>query len=142
MLRYFLALTLICVSAGLMLLRGGDTSSAAAAQAQPQPPTQSPSADRFLFDVVESFDAKYPGDTPGHIGRHGGLGELRPRIALGDKVFRGAADAPEIVGVVTNLKWSRAQGSLDIEFDPDDSLRIEIGESVWVKLGGSKPEKK
>lgn len=140
--RYFLGLALIGVLAGLLLLRDGAPSAADAAQAQAPSQPQSPPTDRFLFDVVESFDAKYPGDTPGHIGRHGGLGELRPRIALGDKVFRGEVDAPEIVGVVTNLKWSRAQGSLDIEFDPDDSLRIEIGESVWVKLGGSPPAKK
>jgi hypothetical protein len=87
--------------------------------------------ERFDFDVVRSFDAKYQGDTPGHIGRHGGLGERRPLIALGDPVYRG----DEQVGIVTELVWTRAQGALDIEFDPLPKARVCVGDLVWVKLG-------
>ncbi|MGC3969051.1 MAG: hypothetical protein QM775_17305 [Pirellulales bacterium] len=39
--------------------------------------------DTFPFVVVESFDAKYEGDTPGHLGRHGGLGDRVPRSCAG-----------------------------------------------------------
>ena len=100
------------------------------------PPAESPSAPGvFAFVVVESFDAKYEGDTPGHLGRHGGLGDQVPRLALGDPVYRGEGDAAAVVGRVTNLKWSRGQGSLDIEFDPTDKTRIEIGDNVWLKIG-------
>lgn len=97
-------------------------------------PAESPitaAEDRFDFDVVRSFDAKYQGDTPGHIGRHGGLGDRHPLIALGDPVFRG----DEQVGVVTELAWSRPQGALDIEFDPLPKVRVCVGDLVWVKLG-------
>lgn len=89
----------------------------------------------FEFVVVESFDAKYEGDTPGHLGRHGGLGDTVPRVSLGDPIYRGEGNAAAVVGRVTNLKWSRGQGSLDIEFDPTDKTRIQIGDSVWLKLG-------
>lgn len=103
------------------------------AQVPPGPP---PSVSgNFEFVVVESFDAKYEGDTPGHLGRHGGLGDTVPRVSLGDPIYRGKGDAAAVVGRVTNLKWSRGQGSLDIEFDPTDKTRIEIGDQVWLKLG-------
>lgn len=102
------------------------------------PPAESPSAPgAFAFVVVESFDAKYEGDTPGHLGRHGGLGDTVPKVSLGDPVYRGEGEAATVVGRVTNLKWSRGQGSLDIEFDPTDKTRIEIGDNVWLKLGKS-----
>src|SRR5947207_1767612 len=67
---------------------------------------------RFTFQVVESFDAKYLGDTPGHIGRGGGLGPARPDVALGTLVSRGE----ERVGKVTRLTWDRAKESLEVEF--------------------------
>lgn len=89
--------------------------------------------DRFTFDVVESFDARYKGDTPGHTGRNGGLGEVRPHVALGDSVYRDDVQ----VGTVTALKWTRAQGALEIEFDPSAKSRIAVGDVVWVKLGGT-----
>lgn len=101
-----------------------------------QVPTHTPAGgikgDRFEFEVVESFDAKYQGDTPGHMGRHGGLGEVHPQVALGDAIYRGE----DKVGVVTGLHWSRAQGALDIEFDPATKTRIAVGDVVWLKLGG------
>jgi len=86
---------------------------------------------RFEFEVIESFDAKYDGDTPGHIGRHGELGDLRPQAALGDPVMRG----DKKIGTVTGLRWSRGHGSLEIEFDPEPKTRISVGDIVWLKLG-------
>src|SRR5688572_2986740 len=58
---------------------------------------------RLEFEVVQSFDAKYEGDTPGHMGRAGGLQTRRPRVALGDPIYRGE----EKVGQVTGLTWNR-----------------------------------
>lgn len=124
--HYISAIAIAAALTGLLTLR----SDAQVPQAEhPSPPGV------FAFVVVESFDAKYEGDTPGHLGRHGGLGDQVPRLALGDPVYRGEGDAAAVVGRVTNLKWSRGQGSLDIEFDPTDKSRIEIGDNVWLKLG-------
>ncbi|HET6422335.1 MAG TPA: hypothetical protein VFG20_01550 [Planctomycetaceae bacterium] len=88
------------------------------------------SGTRFEMDVIESFDAKYEGDTPGHIGRAGGLNGVRPNIALGDGVFRGE----DRIGTITNVAWSRAQGGLTIEFDPDSKTRVAVGDHFWVDL--------
>lgn len=85
---------------------------------------------RLEFEVVQSFDAKYEGDTPGHMGRAGGLTNRRPHIALGDAVFRG----DQKVGAVTGLMWNRTNGSLDIEFDPAENTRVAVGDSVWLVL--------
>jgi|EndMetStandDraft_3_1072993.scaffolds.fasta_scaffold152017_2 hypothetical protein len=92
---------------------------------------------RLEFEVVHSFDGKYLGDTPGHMGRVGGLTGRKPRIALEDKVFRG----DELVGLVTSLDWNRTNTSLDIEFDPVDHARICVGDSVWVVLDNTNPLK-
>ncbi len=105
---------------------------------------QQPAADkgrdagnRLEFEVVHSFDSKYLGDTPGHMGRAGGLTMRRPRIALGDVVYRGE----ERVGLVTHLDWNRVNNSLDIEFDPVDHARICVGDSVWLVLDNPNPLK-
>ena len=92
-------------------------------------------ANRLDFEVVQSFDAKYEGDTPGHIGRAGGLATRRPHVALGDAIYRGE----EKVGMVTGLTWNRTNGSLDIEFDPAEQVRICVGDAVWMMLDGSVP---
>jgi len=92
---------------------------------------------RLEFEVVHSFDAKYLGDTPGHMGRAGGLTTKRPRIALEDKVFRGE----ELVGIVTHLDWNRGNNSLDIEFDPLEHARVCVGDVVWVVLDNPQPLK-
>lgn len=89
--------------------------------------------DRFEFEVVESFDAQYLGDTPGHRGRNGGLNNRRPRLALGDAVYRG----DEKIGNLTRVTWDRARGSLELEFDPAPLARINVGDVVWVALDGS-----
>lgn len=105
--------------------------------AKEQISTTAPKADsivRFEFDVVESFDARYSGDTPGHVGRHGGLQEMQPMVALGDAVYRGEA----AVGHVTRLEWSRVHGSLGVEFSPSKDSRVCVGDNVWLKFGGSK----
>jgi hypothetical protein len=91
--------------------------------------------DGFKFEVIQSFNARYAGDTPGHIGKSGGLGDQRPRVALGDAVFRGE----ERVGTVTGLTWSRASGSLEVEFDPAEKVRICVGDEVWLDLGTANP---
>jgi hypothetical protein len=88
---------------------------------------------RYEFEIVESFDAQYLGDTPGHIGRHGELGDFRPEIALGDPIYR--ADSEDKIGKVSRVEWSRGHGSLEIEFDPEPKTRISVGEVVWVRLG-------
>lgn len=105
---------------------------------------QQPAADkgkeasnRLEFEVVHSFDSKYLGDTPGHMGRAGGLTNRRPRIALGDPVYRGE----ERVGLVTHLDWNRVNNSLDIEFDPVDHARICVGDSIWLVLDNPRPAK-
>ncbi len=92
-------------------------------------------ASRLEFEVVQSFDAKYEGDTPGHMGRAGGLASRKPHVALGDAVFRG----DQKVGTVTGLTWNRTNGSLDIEFDPADKARVAVGDAVWLVLDSPNP---
>lgn len=91
---------------------------------------------KFEFDIVESVDAKYLGDTPGFTGRNGGLEGIRPSIALGDPVFRGN----KRVGSVTTIVWERVRGSLTVEFDPIPPERIAVGETLWISLNTSKRE--
>lgn len=92
---------------------------------------------RFEFEVVESFDAKYLGDTPGHLGHAGGLGSTRPHVSLGDPIYRGE----EIVGKVTAAIWSHVKGSLTIEFDPSPLARVAVGEIVAVDINPASPQK-
>jgi len=99
-------------------------------QAAPAKVKGAADAKRFEFEVTHSFDAKYPGDTRGHIGRAGGFNERQLRVALGDAVYRGE----EKIGVVTTLTWNRGQGSLEVEFDPVDKARICVGDRVWVTM--------
>jgi hypothetical protein len=87
---------------------------------------------RFEFEVIESFNAKYLGDTPGHLGRAGGL-ESRPRVALGDPVYREETQ----IGTITAVVWSRVQGSMAIEFDPVPLTRICVGDRIWLDLNPS-----
>lgn len=87
---------------------------------------------KFLFTVVESFDGKYLGDTPGHLGRAGKLDGHRPRVTLGDPVYRDQ----ELVGRVTRVEWDRSRGSLEIEFGPEPLQRVATGDSVWIWLEG------
>ena len=85
---------------------------------------------KFQFDIIEVFDAKYLGDSPGYLGRSGGLTGIRPHVALGDPVYRGE----EKIGSVTNVNWSRTQDGMTVEFDPAPMTRITVGESVWLYL--------
>src|SRR5215510_3176190 len=94
-----------------------------------QPPAAS---NRFEFEVIQSYDAKYQGDTPGHMGRSGGLENRKLHVALGDPVFRGEQQ----VGKVTSLGWSRPHGSLEVEFDPLEGARVCVGDTVWIALDG------
>jgi hypothetical protein len=95
------------------------------------PPSAKENRSRFEFMVVESFDAQYLGDTPGHIGRGGALGKKAPGVALGDPVYR--EDTP--IGRVSRVQWDRTKESLEIEFDPKPKVgRISVGDAVWVHL--------
>lgn len=106
-----------------------------AQQAEQKPFQLAKAGTRFNFEVIESFDSKYLGDTPGHIGKAGGLDEIRPRVSLGDPVFREDTK----VGLVTAVVWSRVQGSLAVEFDPVPLARISVGDRVWLDLNPSTP---
>lgn len=87
----------------------------------------------FWFEVIESFNAKYQGDTAGHIGRGGGL-SLQPHVALGDFVHHRVGDVDTVVGSVTGLTWERLRGSLTVEFRGHEGHRIAVGDEVWVDL--------
>lgn len=88
---------------------------------------------RFWFEVIESFNAKYEGDTPGHIGRGGGL-SAPPDVALGDPVYQKVGDMDKPIGSVTGVVWERLRDSLTIEFRPHEDHRIAVGDEVWVDL--------
>ncbi len=83
--------------------------------AQPAPAPVPVNRTRFEFLVVESYDAQYLGDSPGHVGRSGGLGQEAPDIALDDPVYHDNTR----VGKVTRLVWNEAKQSLQVEFDPE-----------------------
>lgn len=105
------------------------------------PLTRAPHGTPFVFEVIESHDAAYLGDTPSHVGRDGGL-EFRPNVALGDPVYRleqgrGEAAPPVRIGRVTRVVWERVSGGLTVEFDPEPLVRIAVGDEVWVDLNPS-----
>lgn len=125
--RFFLLAT-----AGLMAAASWQLWSSAQ---QPAAKGRGEASPRLTFEVVESFDAKYAGDTPGHIGRAGGLENRRLKVALGDPVYRG----DQKVGKVTELTWNRANGSLDVEFDPSENVRVNVGDEVWIDIDGTRP---
>jgi len=88
---------------------------------------------RFPFEVIESHDAEYLGDTPGHMGRDGGL-TVRPNVALGDGVYRTRGETTTRVGTITRVVWDRVSGGLTVEFDPTPLIRIAVGDEVWIDL--------
>jgi hypothetical protein len=96
---------------------------------QPGPAARPAAESQFEFEVGQSFDAKYQGDSPGHVGRGAGL-ESRPNAALGDPVYRGQ----EQIGTVTALGYSRPHGTLEVEFAPKGNVRISVGDVVWIAL--------
>lgn len=109
-----------------------------ATRAQPEEPKPfqwAKPGTRFNFEVIESFDAKYLGDTQGHMGRAGGLADIRPHVSLGDAVYRDDTK----VGMVTSILWSRVQGSMTIEFDPAPLTRVSVGDRVWLDLNPVAP---
>lgn len=95
-----------------------------------------PHGSRFAFEVVESFDAKYAGDTPGHVGRGGGLA-VHPHVAIGDPVHSVVNGADRVIGVVTGVTWDRVRGSLTIEFRPTGNERIAVGDGAWLDANPS-----
>lgn len=94
---------------------------------------RAPHGTPFHFEVIESHDAEYLGDTPAHIGKDGGL-TVRPQVALGDAVYRTVGTATKVVGMITLVKWDRVSGSLTVEFDPQPFERIAVGDEVWIDL--------
>jgi hypothetical protein len=97
-----------------------------------------PPGTRFEFEVIESHDAAYLGDTPGHMGRDGGL-TVRPNVALGDGVYRATGEKTARVGTITRVVWDRVSGGLTVEFDPEPLTRIAVGEEVWIDLNPLPP---
>jgi hypothetical protein len=89
---------------------------------------------RFEFQVIESTDAKYLGDTPSHHGRSGLKGKT-PNLALQDPVFRGTT----MIGRVTSIQWDKTKEALDVEFNPEPLRRVSVGDTVWVVIDGSEP---
>ena len=89
---------------------------------------------RIEFEVAQSFDAKYQGDSAGHLGRATGLEKRQPQVALGDAVYRGQQQ----IGVVTGLGFSRTHGTLEVEFQPLAGTRISVGDAVWLALDGGR----
>lgn len=87
----------------------------------------------FWFEVIESFNAKYQGDTAGHVGRGGGL-SLQPHVALGDSVHHRIGGVDTVIGSVTGLLWERVRGSLTVEFQSHEGHRVAVGDEVWVEL--------
>lgn len=92
-----------------------------------------PQGTKFHFEVIESHDAAYLGDTPGHMSRDGGL-KFRPNVALGDGVYRTAGEKSARIGTVTRVVWDRVSGGLTVEFDPAPLVRVAVGEEVWIDL--------
>jgi len=95
--------------------------------AEPQAKNADPA--HLEFEIVESIDAEYLGDTPAHTGRRGGL-TFQPHIALGDPVFRG----DKKIGRVSSVTWDRARGGLTIELSPHPLMRIAVGDVAWVDV--------
>lgn len=103
------------------------------AQTQSPPPSEpvakSLDPSHLEFEIVESNDAQYLGDSPAHTGRRGGL-TFQPHIALGDPVYRGNVK----IGRVSGVTWDRARGGLTIELNPHPLLRIAVGDVAWVDV--------
>ena len=92
-----------------------------------------PNGTPFFFEVIDSHDAKYPGDSPAHLGKDGGL-TVRPNVALHDPVYRTVNKATTVIGKVTLVQWNRVSGSLTVEFSPEPLHRIAVGDEVWIDL--------
>jgi hypothetical protein len=126
------------LTAGAMFLVAVQPADAADSHADlPRPPHGT----KFSFEVIDSHDSKYLGDTPAHVGKDGGL-TVRPQVALGDHVYRTEGGATKIVGTITQVLWDRVSGSLTVEFSPQPLERIAVGDEVWIDLNPlpKKPE--
>lgn len=101
------------------------------------PLDHAPPGTPFVFEVIESIDAAYLGDTPSHVGRSGGL-DHRPNVALGDPVYRVTTRGEERrsmrVGRISRVVWERVSRSLTVEVDPDPLVRIAVGDEMWIDL--------
>lgn len=116
----------------MTLAAGCATARAAEVDAEAAMP-RAPHGTRFHFEVLESRDAQYLGDTPSHSGKDGGLA-VRPQVAIGDTVYRTENDGGRLVGRITRVAWNRVSGSLEVEFAPEPLERIAVGDEVWIDL--------
>lgn len=125
----------VVIGACLLVAPGAVASVAFADDAIPL--DHAPPGTPFVFEVIESIDASYLGDTPSHVGRSGGL-DHRPNVALGDPVYRvagsGEGRRSVRVGRVSRVVWERVSRSLTVEVDPDPLVRIAVGDEVWIDL--------
>lgn len=119
------------LAAGVGMARADDADAEAA---MPRPPHGTP----FHFEVIESHDARYLGDTPAHCGKDGGL-TVRPQVALGDSVYRTVNGVQATIGRITRVEWDRVSGGLEVEFSPEPLLRIAVGDEVWIDLNPRPP---
>lgn len=124
---------LTAVLIGLVLATPAPRSNVARGNDEPPSLPLAPPGMPFRFEVIESHDAEYLGDTPAHLGKNGGL-TVRPQVALGDPVYRTTATGRTRIGHITRVTWSRVGGSLEVEFDPEPFHRIAVGDEVWLDL--------
>lgn len=122
----------LCLSGAAVAWWGTGVNSARGVDAQATLPFAQPGT-AFHFEVIESHDAAYLGDTPAHIGKDGGL-TVRPHVGLGDAVYRTQDGQRAAVGRITRVEWSRVSGSLEVEFEPEPLQRIAVGDEVWIDL--------
>ena len=127
-----LGLPRIAAAAVVALAAGCATGRAAEADAEAAMP-RPPHGTRFHFEVLESRDAQYLGDTPSHSGKDGGH-TVRPQVAIGDAVYRAETDGGRLVGRITRVAWNRVSGSLEVEFAPEPLERVAVGDEVWIDL--------
>ena len=122
----------LCLVVAAVAWWGAGVTPARALDAQTALPFAPPGT-AFDFEVIESHDAAYLGDTPAHIGKDGGL-MFRPRVALGDAVYRTQDGQRTTVGRITRVEWNRVSQSLEVEFEPEPLQRVAVGDEVWIDL--------
>jgi hypothetical protein len=122
----------LCLVVAAVAWWGAGVTPARALDAQTALPFAPPGT-AFHFEVIESHDAAYLGDTPAHIGKDGGL-TFRPRVALGDAVYRTQDGQRTTVGRITRVEWNRVSQSLEVEFEPEPLQRVAVGDEVWIDL--------
>lgn len=104
---------------------------AAQSPAEPLRPTAATPRDQSRLEVIEIFDAKYAGDTPGCVAVQKVTSP--PRISLGDAVHRDGVT----VGHLTAAAWNDETHVLRIEFDPSTGARTRISDVITLPTGAN-----